>query len=65
MVIGMTPAIGPPFAAAAGVLSVWFAPALAGAGVQRRRRGFGQVGDDVVPLGRHLRLVEQYLVRYF
>ena len=30
--------------------------------VQRRRRRRGQVGDDVVPLRRHLRLVEQDLV---
>ena len=32
------------------------------AGVQRRRRRLRQVGDDVVPTGRHLRLVEQDLV---
>ena len=31
--IGMTPEIGPPLAAEAGVSSVWLAPALAGAGV--------------------------------
>ena len=33
MVTGMTPAIGPPSAAEAGVSLVWFAPAFAGAGV--------------------------------
>ena len=35
-VIGMTPEIGPPLAAAAGVSSVWFAPAFSGAGVHRK-----------------------------
>ena len=33
IVIGMTPEIGPPLAAEAGVSLVWLAPALAGAGV--------------------------------
>lgn len=36
IVIGMTPGIGPPLAAEAGVTFVWLAPALAGAGVHLR-----------------------------
>jgi hypothetical protein len=32
----MTPLIGPPCVADAGVTSVWFAPALEGAGVHRK-----------------------------
>jgi hypothetical protein len=42
-------------------LEVGRADRLSGAGMEHRRRRLGQVGDDVVPLGRYVLLAEEIL----